>query len=71
MRFLCWHRWSGPHWQFVGMDSYYWFRRCLKCGKERKLKGGIMPPSHFVDGHEQIISDAVYRNAILQMQEWR
>jgi hypothetical protein len=66
---FCWHKWSGPAWQFTGMDSYYWYRRCLKCGTVRKLKQAVSPPSHFVNGREEIISDADYQNAMRQMRD--
>ncbi len=66
---LGFHKWSGPDWQFIGTDTYYWFRSCLRCGKRRKLRCYVSPPSRFVNGYEQIISDDAHQAAMRQAGE--
>jgi hypothetical protein len=49
---LCWfgiHSYGSKRgWHFSGMDSWHWFKRCQRCGKEKRLRNFYeLPPSRF------------------------
>jgi len=55
MKWLCWigfHRLGRPSWRFIGLDAFYWFRVCERCGKERKIESLGDPPARFIKGRE-------------------
>lgn len=42
------HRYGEPDWQMAGLDAWFWFRRCARCGRRKTLKGYTeLPRSRF------------------------